>query len=58
MGVVGRDYNECLREFAAGVERGKRVVEQIAAGHGTVLLRHGRAGTAAGAGARNEGKKA
>jgi len=54
--VVGRDHNERLREFAAGVERGKRVMQHVAPGDGAILFGHRGAGTAAGARARNQGK--
>lgn len=57
MGIVGRKHDERLGELAAGVERGERVMEKRATGQRAVLLRHGRTGAAARAGAGNQGKK-
>jgi len=54
--VVGRNDDERLREFAARVEGGERIMQQVAAGDGAILFGHRGAGTAAGACARNQGK--
>jgi hypothetical protein len=58
MGVVGSENDERLRKFGARIECSKRMTQHRAAAHGLVLLRHRRAGAAAGAGARNQGIEA